>query len=337
MTLQELRGYWRVMSLRRVFNALLVLGSYYLSRISGKNLHAGMPIALSFEPTTSCNLRCPHCPSGLRSFTRDTGMLHTDLFKSVVEQVAPYSGYLTLYFQGEPYLNRKFLDFVRLASQHRMYTVTSTNAHYLSKEVCEETVRSGLSKMIISIDGSTQESYAHYRIGGQLDKVLEGTRNIIDTRKKLGADVPFVEWQFVVFKHNENELDDIRALANEYEVDHLSVKTAQIYDFSQAEHWLPENEKLRRYTWNKGGLKIKSKLLNHCWKMWHSCVITWDGKVVPCCFDKDSKYTMGDSSLISFKEIWKGPEYDSFRKRLLVSRGEIDICRNCTEGTEIFA
>lgn len=296
-----------------------------------------MPLALSFEPTTSCNLRCPHCPSGLRSFTRDTGMLNPELFGKVMDEVAPYCAYVTLYFQGEPFLNRDFLKLVRAASKRRMYTVTSTNAHYLTPEICEETVRSGLNKMIISIDGATQESYAHYRIGGKLDKVLEGTRNLLAARKKSGSSVPFIEWQFVVFKHNESELDDIRAMAAEYGVDHLAVKTAQIYDFTQADQWLPENEKLRRYTWKQGAIQIKSKLLNHCWKMWHSCVITWDGKVVPCCFDKDARHTLGDASKKEFEQIWKGDSYRLFRDQLLISRGQIDICRNCTEGTNVFA
>lgn len=337
MTFKELKGYIHVLSFRRVWNALRLLGSYYVSRLLGKNLHAGMPVALSFEPTTSCNLRCPHCPSGLRSFTRDTGMLHPELFGKVMEQVAPYCAYVTLYFQGEPYLNRDFLHLVRKASSLRMYTVTSTNAHYLSPDICRETVQSGLNKIIISIDGATQESYSHYRIGGKLNKVLEGTRNLIEARKQLGSKVPFVEWQFVVFKHNEQELEEIRRMAAEFGVDHLAVKTAQIYDFSNADQWLPENEKLRRYTWKQGALQIKSQLLNHCWKMWHSCVITWDGKVVPCCFDKDARYTMGDASSLAFKHIWKGQAYQQFRNQLLVSRGEIDICRNCTEGTRIFA
>jgi radical SAM protein with 4Fe4S-binding SPASM domain len=69
--------------------------------------------------------------------------------------------------------------------------------------------------------------------------------------------------------------------------------------------------------------------------MWHSCVITWDGNIVPCCFDKDAKYTMGNINEQSFREIWNGERYQEFRSRLFTGRGAIDICRNCTEGLKI--
>ncbi|MBL7922670.1 MAG: radical SAM protein, partial [Bacteroidia bacterium] len=119
---------------RRIWNALKVLGSYYYSRISGRPVQWGMPIALSFEPTTSCNLRCPECPSGLRSFTRPTGMLEVDFFRKVIDETASTLWYLIFYFQGEPYLHPKFLELVKYARSKGLYTATSTNAHYLNDE-----------------------------------------------------------------------------------------------------------------------------------------------------------------------------------------------------------
>src|SRR6187549_907372 len=96
-------------------NAGKVLSSYYLSRLTGNTAISGYPITLSIEPTTSCNLRCPECPSGLRSFTRDTGMLQMDLFKKVLSEVENHLLYLYLYFQGEPYLHPQFSELVRHA------------------------------------------------------------------------------------------------------------------------------------------------------------------------------------------------------------------------------
>jgi radical SAM protein with 4Fe4S-binding SPASM domain len=71
--------------------------------------------------------------------------------------------------------------------------------------------------------------------------------------------------------------------------------------------------------------------------MWHAAVITWDGKVVPCCFDKDASHVMGDVTRQSFKKIWFGEQYNQFRTLLLKSRSEIEICKNCTEGTRVWA
>ena len=127
-------------------------------------------------------------------------------------------------------------------------------------------------------------------------------------------------------------------LATELGVDQVVLKTAQIYDFKNGSSLIPEQDQYSRYQKNeKGTYSIKNKLENHCWKMWHSCVITWDGKVVPCCFDKDAQYALGDLTRNSFADIWNGKSYQEFRSTLLRSRSEIEICKNCTEGTKVWA
>src|SRR5271154_6992376 len=147
----------------RLLNIARVYSSFQSSKISRKVNHCGMPSSISIEPTTSCNLRCPECPSGLRSFTRPTGMLKEQLFQNTIDQLASSLAYLIFYFQGEPYLNLSFLDMVNYASAKRIYTATSTNAHYLTEEAARKTVESGLDRLIISIDGTTQETYESYR------------------------------------------------------------------------------------------------------------------------------------------------------------------------------
>src|SRR5688500_16017565 len=113
----------------RATNAAQILGSYYYSQWKRIPSIKGLPISIAIEPTTSCNLRCPECPSGLRSFTRPTGLVSKDLFQRVIDELAPTLNYLTFYFQGEPYLHPQFLDMVRYASSKGIYTSTSTNAH----------------------------------------------------------------------------------------------------------------------------------------------------------------------------------------------------------------
>jgi len=322
----------------RIWNASQLLSSYYISRLSGNPNHWGMPLSISIEPTTSCNLRCPECPSGLRSFSRPTGMLQQELFESVIDQLAPTLSYLIFYFQGEPYLHPSLLDMVRYASSKKIYTATSTNAHYLNDEAARRTVESGLDRLIISIDGVTQETYESYRIGGKLDKVITGAENIVRWKRKLKSKTPHVIFQFLVVKPNEHQIADVYRLAKEIGVDEVALKTAQVYDYKNGSELIPSIEKYSRYKKESNGVySIKNQLLDHCWKMWHSCVITWDGKVVPCCFDKDAHFTLGNLNQNSFEEIWKGEKYREFRSSLLRSREEIEICKNCTEGTKVWA
>lgn len=322
----------------RAWNAAQIVSSFYISKWTGKPSHSGMPISIAFEPTTSCNLRCPECPSGLRSFTRDTGMLSSDLFTKTIDELAPTLSYLIFYFQGEPFLNPKFLDLVKYAATKNIYTATSTNAHYLNDENARKTVESGLDRLIISIDGTTQDTYEQYRIGGNLEKVIEGAKNIIKWKKELKSKTPHTIFQFLVVKPNEHQIGEVEALAKEIGIDEVGFKTAQVYDYENGNPLIPTIDKYSRYSQEANGKwKIKNEWDNHCWKLWHSCVITWDGNVVPCCFDKDAKYRLGELKNASFKEIWKNEAYQNFRASVLRSRSEIEICRNCSEGTSVWA
>ncbi|MBI3520471.1 MAG: SPASM domain-containing protein [Bacteroidetes bacterium] len=327
----------RKLTLKKLTNACKVWVSYHVSRNTKKVGSVGFPVSMAIEPTTSCNLRCPECPSGLRQFTRPIGMLEPTFFKKTIDEVYKELIYLTFYFQGEPYLNPNFLDMVKYASDKGIYTSTSTNAHYLTKEQAKKTVESKLDRLIISIDGTTQETYEQYRIGGQLQKVIDGTKNIIEARKDLRSKTPHILFQFLVVKPNEHQLNDVKKLANELGVDEVVFKTAQVYDFENGNPLIPENIKYSRYKKNADGTySIKNKLLNQCWRMWSSCVVTWDGVVVPCCFDKDAKHQLGDLKKQSFKELWQSQKYQMFRQSILKSRQEIDICKNCSEGTKVW-
>ena len=320
----------RTLSPRKVWNFARLYASFHYARWRQAPLHAGNPLKIGFEPTTSCNLRCPECPSGLRSFTRPTGMLGMDLFRAAIDELHPDLVYLLLYFQGEPYLNPDFLNMAAYASSKGIYTATSTNGHYLSPEKARQTVESGISEVLISIDGVTQESYQAYRVGGKLDKVLDGVRNLVAARKAKGSLHPYI-------RPNVHEVPAIRQLGKELGVDHVALKTAQIYDFAGGHDLIPTQGQYSRYVQGADGqYQLKNPLLNQCWKLWHGAEITWDGRVLPCCFDKDAQYEMGSLQDKSFAEIWRSAAYRDFRGQLLRSRQEIDICRNCSEGTQVW-
>jgi radical SAM protein with 4Fe4S-binding SPASM domain len=329
-------NFFRTLTVRRIWNMVKVYLSFHLSKATKKPIQWGMPFSISVEPTTSCNLRCPECPSGLRSFTRPTGMLETEMFSKIIDQVYKHVNYLTFYFQGEPYLHKEFLEMVKYARSKKIYTATSTNAHYLNDAMAKKTIESGLDRLIISIDGTSQETYKQYRVGGKLDKVIQGAKNVVKWKKKLNSPTPYIIFQFLVVKPNEHQVEEVKVLAREIGVDEVILKTAQVYDYEHGNPLIPENEKYSRYKkLDDGTYIIKNVLENSCWKLWHSCVVTWDGKIVPCCFDKDAQYKLGDLNNTSFRNIWWGAAYHDFRTKLVRSRKEIDICKNCSEGCEV--
>lgn len=341
MNTARLRDGWnyaRKLTPLRAWNIAKVYFGFYYSRLTKNPIHIGLPISISIEPTTACNLGCPECPSGLKMFSRDTGNLKEENFRNWIDELSPYLTYINFYFQGEPFIHPKFLSLVKYATEKKIYTSTSSNGHFFKDEIAKQTILSGLDRLIISIDGTTQEVYEKYRIYGNLEKVVEGTRNILTWKKKLKSSTPHVIFQFLVVRHNEHQIEEVKQLAKELGVDEVRFKTAQVYDYENGNVLIPTNERYSRYKkLTNGKYVVKSSLDNHCWRMWSGSVITWDGKVVPCCFDKDALHKLGDLTKQSFTEVWNGQRYQRFRSAIFRSRNQIDICANCSEGVKVWA
>lgn len=338
--MSKVRDYFQIiryLSAKRLLNLVALKSSYIFSRLLKQSLHLGSPFSLSVEPTTACNLGCPECPSGLKQFTRPTGKLALDLHQKLLDEVAPFVFYINYYFQGEPFLHPQFLDLIRQAKEKRIYTATSTNAHFIDAKKAEEIVQSGLDRLIISIDGLTQTTYENYRIHGQLSKVIEGTKHLLAAKERLASATPHVIFQFLVVQQNEHEIPALFSLAKELGIKDVRLKSAQLYDYKNGHHLMPKNEQYSRYKQLKDGTyRLKYEVGNHCWRMWSSAVLTWDGGVVPCCFDKDAKYQLGQFSNSSFQDIWKSKDYQQFRLNVLTHRNQIDICQNCSEGAKVW-
>jgi radical SAM protein with 4Fe4S-binding SPASM domain len=327
-------AYLPYLSLKKIINFYLIQLSYFISSFLQKNIHFGNPYFLTLEPTTACNLRCPQCPSGIRSFTRETGNLKKETLQRVLNETKDFIIHIQFYFQGEPLIHPNITDYIHTVHLNKIFTSLSTNAHFITAGMAEKLVLSGLDEIIISMDGTTQDTYEKYRIEGEINKVKEGISQLVEAKVKFGSKRPFIKLQFLVFKHNEHQVDEFIKYYKKAGADSYSLKGPQIYDFENADDIIPLNQKFARYHKINGEWKIKNTFKNKCKRMWFGSVITWDGNVVPCCFDKDASYKMGNLNIQKWDEIIKGKSYSEFRQRLLKNRKEIDICRNCTEGTE---
>jgi len=327
----------RHISTGRLLNLFKLRVSYHVSKISRKSIIWGKPFTVSIEPTTACNLGCPECPSGLKSFTRPTGKIDIQVNKDLIRSLGKQLFYINYYFQGEPFLHPQFLELIREAKANKIYTATSTNAHFITAKKAEEIVASGLDRLIISIDGLTQQTYESYRVHGKLEKVIEGAKHLVEAKQKTGSSTPHLIFQFLVVKPNEHEVEDVFKLAKTLKIDEVRLKSAQVYDYEQGNPLIPENEKYARYKRQPDGTyKMKYKTANHCWRMWSSCVLTWNASVVPCCFDKDATTVLGSALTEDFSKIWKSGKYQNFRQAVLTGRNQIEICKNCSEGAKVW-
>jgi len=321
------------LSAGKIINWVKLQISYRLSFFGWQRLRNLSPSFISVEASNYCNLHCPECPVGIQKKQKsDKTTFDIDLYKKLVDELKPTLQHIILYFQGEPFLHRQLNELISYAHEARIYTSTSTNGQFINEETAEKIVLSGLDKLIISLDGITQEAYQSYRIGGDLQKTLRGIEELVKWKQRLKSATPLLEIQFLVLKTNEHQIKEVKKIGKKLGVDRVRLKSAQLYDFKDGNALMTSKNKHSRYKKNKvGKYEIKGSQSNRCWRLWSGAVVNTKGDILPCCFDKESEYSFGNiSTSESFYSCWHNEKASDFRGKILQNRKQFEICRNCT-------
>jgi radical SAM protein with 4Fe4S-binding SPASM domain len=313
---------------------------YKISKKFGfRDILPPLPFILMIEPTNSCNLRCPTCPTGSGKSKRPNSMMSFSEFKKIINQVGGNVKHIILWNFGEPFLNRELLDMIKYATSAGIHVTTSTNGEFFkSKEFCQEIVKSGLNYLIICLDGANQETISRFRRGSKFNDIENGFRLIHAAKKIMASKTPTIELQFILMKHNEHQRNYMKQHAKELGADFYSEKTVGIdYNDSEfqnlAKELLPNDLSLSRYYLKKDGkFSLKGEILNDCSWVYEGSVINSNGTVVPCSYDPYSKYVMGNVFEENLEKIWKNDKYQSFRRQIKRDRKSISICNACSEG-----
>jgi len=285
-----------------------------------------MPVFMTIEPVNTCNLKCQHCVVGTGKMIRPVKSMDYNLFKRTIDETEKHIIYLMLYFQGEPFLHKQIIDMIKYASEKKIYTITSTNAQNIDLTLATEIVMSGLNEIIISLDGFTQATYSIYRKGGNIDNVFNAINFINMAKSILKSSFPLIHIQFIAFKHNENEVKEIRKFKKKFKIQKLTIKTAQILNFDDAEKWIPENLKYSRYKKVNEKWKLKRNKKN-CFRLWTHIVVCSNGTIIPCCYDKNASIILGKVD-DGINEVWKNQNYNELRKAILINKLP-ELCNIC--------
>ena len=276
----------------------------------------GSAFEWTIDTTNICQLKCPLCHTGLGTIDRDKGIMHFETYTKTIDQIKDYCVWLSLYSWGEPFLNRRIHEFVSYAHQNRIATIMSTNlVKPLSPEMAENIIKSGLDVLIVSLDGITQEVYEKYRVGGRLDRVLDNLRLLVQTKKELGYATPHVEWQFIVMRQNEHQMEEGPPAGDR--------DRSRLSNF-QKRGLPPWNGRPQRggalasrdhpdYLRNDPFVKPYQEDGRRCWRLWRSAVVNWDGGLAPCCYLTDKSEDFGEVTDSSIKEIWNNENYTTAR------------------------
>ncbi|MGC9512120.1 MAG: radical SAM/SPASM domain-containing protein [Fidelibacterota bacterium] len=299
-------------------------------KISDFNMESvvwGLPPALMVETASVCNLRCPFCACGAGEVRREEPFLDEGLFKHLVDDLHQHLWMILFWNQGEPFLNPRFFDMIRYASDRKIYTLTSTNGHFLADY--DAIIDSGLDELIISLDGATEEVYKKYRIGGDFYKVIRDTEKLMNRRSDRNLKGPYVTLQCVISRDNEHQIEALEKLARHLGVDELIFKTMEITPGADSRKYLPENPKYRRYSENPETWFRKNDHKN-CPELWNQPVLNSDGSISVCCFDKTAVFKPGIYKPGNFRELWHGTEWMKIRETVKNKKAHIMPCKKCT-------
>jgi len=326
-------------NIREAINLIKIGAGLGLSLLTRKPIVWGNPVIAHIEPTSVCNLKCPLCPSGNGSLTRVRERMDYENFKTIIDKLPSTVKMLLLWNQGEPFIVKELTKMIRYAKQRDIYLVTSTNGHYFRKEkTVHSIVKSGIDEIIISLDGADQEVYEKYRVGGRLNWVFEGIERLARTKYLYRSKTPMIHLQFILMQQNIHQKDDMIRIGQKLGADRISFKTVQVTGFEGGENYLPNDQEFTRYHQKTGdGRFITRKrrfFPDDCLRLWYSTVVNCDGRISPCCFDKDGDYELGNLVDDSFSEIWRGDKYQQFRQHLLKDRYDFEMCQDCSEGVK---
>ena len=332
----------------RFINALRCYASYALNRLGSALFRTPYaihrtpytvrhtPLFVSVEPSAVCQLRCPACPVGLAFGNKCAEVyMSMDLWHRILSEVKGTAFVVQFYFQGEPLLNKDLPQMIKEAHGAGLYTIVSTNAQAMTPELAKALVAAGLDRIIISMDGLTQESYSAYRVGGSLDQCKAALRWLQEAKQKQSSLPPSmggsrgatIELQVLRLKSNEHEW---RAFRKEYKAlgaDRLVFKTAQLYDYRHGHPLMPSEPRYRRYEQHEDGLWYRKPLSKGCFRVWSGVVIAANGDVLPCCYDKDHAHAYGNLRTASLRELFTGPKAQAFRAQALLQTPK--ICQEC--------
>ncbi len=311
--------YFKKLSFHRAFNSFLVIISYYLSKISGKVFLWGQPIVFTIEPSSVCQLSCPECLCGQGKIVRGSTFVDVVLFKKIIHQIKRKSSIVNLFFQGEPFLHPQIFDLIKVVHDSGLVSVISTNAQGITNEMVARIIDSKLDILIVSVDGDSQDAFEKYRKGGHFESLVITMKDLVTEKKFKKSSLSLVA-QCLITKDTEPNLDKIKRWTKEIGFKFKS-KTIQIYSSKDESELLP-SAKFNRYA-------QKRSQINYCRRLWTHMVVLCDGRIVPCCMDKNADYMIGKINNDDINSVFLLNNRTVFISKVIENKSIVSLCDNC--------
>jgi hypothetical protein len=246
------------------------------------------PRSIQIDASSHCQLACPVCPTADGRTRPVLGQGHLKLsdFETLLDR-NPEIQHVELSNYGEMFLNPRLAAILEAAYRRKVVVSgnNGVNLNFAREDALEAVVRYRVRALTCSIDGATQAAYAKYRVNGNLDNVLRNIDRILEYKRQQRTGFPLLYWQFVVFGHNQHELEKARLMAAErgmefvprlsWDTEHSPLLNPDLVTI-QTGLGAASREEFRA----KSGVDYTRDI---CYQLWQAPVVNWDGKLLGCC------------------------------------------------------
>ncbi len=283
----------------------------------------GLPFILFLEVNNICNLHCPFCLTGKgKKGERPKRNMTLREMKGVVEPLAEVLYFIQLYNWGEPLMNKDLFKLAEYAHRKKIFTMVSSNMNFSSSTIPQDIIDSGIDYFIAAIDGFSAETYSKYRRGGDFNKAIKNLQTITELKKKQGSKTPYIEWQYVVFRHNQHEIQAAKMFAEDIGVDYFH----PIKGYVEDPEWITT---LEEYRSDLGS----PESVTDCARPWTHFNVRVDGGVASCCYEYYKKDDFGNVFTTPFNEVWNNDMFKASRQVIAhgvgTSTSKKTICHKC--------
>lgn len=266
-----------------------------------------VPEIFAVETILGCDLKCPECAVGGNFINRKKGWMRFDQFKIIADKIRPYCKLLYLHIWGEPMLNKDIFKMIEYASAFTSTNI-STNGNALTEENAEKLITSGVTDIIVSIDGVSQEVYEKYRVGGNVKKATESLKMIQHFNLKYGNKVHIMP-QFIVMKHNQHEMNEFQKLCESLEL-LPSFKSPYIRN-PRSQFSVSDDPRFIRPHFSD--IKSLRGAMTECESVRNVFNVLLNGSVVLCCHDYGKFTDFGNIFERDVMEIWNSDKFRNAR------------------------
>ncbi len=275
------------------------------------------PDRLYVESTSFCNLRCVMCPTGLGTIRRPKGYMTMDLYRRIVDEVAPMAPAVVLHSWGEPVMHPKLFDMIRYARARDVWTETSTNITLLTEDRARKVIDAGLNQLFLAMDGVTRATYERVRVGASWDATVRNIETLLELKRRLGSQMKIV-MQIIAMRETRDEVGEFVRRWTRPGVDQVNVK--------HLDTWGDQAAEITAHAIDK----VEPPVRRPCPNLWYHGYIFWDGTLVSCERDYDARTPLGnvrDGVLAT----WHGERMRALRRMHVDGDFQAPACRNCVE------